>query len=178
MVYMKNLSTYVAVVIGIIVSIVFVGFAMTSAHGTGLTLEEMVDGGFVDIGVSVTEITDDTSAVFDFSLFETEGGEEVAFTDIWVRLVRDDTTVFASGIHNARLGGALMTYTFPTAGSYNLIVRFQDDGRAVAQATFPLEVKKGKNDTTQQNIQFAVAGLLGAIVALAGHMFIRKIRHA
>ena len=166
----------IAIAVGVAVALGFVGYTVADAHGSGLTLESVVDGGFIDIGVSATELTNDNSVVFDFGLYDTEGGEPQAFTDVWVRLVRDDATVFASGIYNARLGGALMTYHFPYAGDYELIARFQNDGTAIATGTFDLTVADTRS-STHDGWAYAIAGAVGAVFALVLSRIIRRRPH-
>ena len=139
MTIIKKHTKYLAVAIAIIVATLIIGGTMAYAHGLGNSLEQQVDDILVDIGYSVDEFTDDSSVVFDFEIVDSEK-EQIDFTDVWVRLVKDKSTVLATGVHNGRLGGAIMTYKFPEAGEYTLSARFQNGKDAVAEAEFPLTV--------------------------------------
>lgn len=125
------------------------------AHGFGESFEEQVGDILVDIGYSTEEFITDTSTIFDFEILDNEG-REIAFTDVWVRIVGEDTTVFASGIRNGRLGGSIMTYIFPKAGSYELSARFQKDGEKIAEATFPLVVLEGEDAPSQNPLSLLI----------------------
>ena len=149
-----------AVLVMAIGSLAFITFAL--AHGTGASLEQQTEGGFVDIGYSPEEITSDTSVVFDFSLLAEPEGKEIEFSDVWVRFVTNDSTVFATGVHNARIGGALLTYRFPEAGEYTLVTRFQNNGVSIAEVEFPISVITGGHGT-DANLVAAAALVVGLV---------------
>lgn len=112
----RTTSTYIAVTIAVVTAALFVAIPFASAHEFGSSFEAEIEDGMIDIGYSVEEFTDDTSVIFDFEVVDANK-DEIPFTDVWVRLVRDKSTVLATGVHNADLGGSLLTYKFPSAGS-------------------------------------------------------------
>lgn len=148
---------------------------MVSAHGSGESFELESGGYLMDIGYSVEEFTDDSSVIFSFELKDKEGSV-VEFTDVWVRIVEDTATVLATGVHNADLGGALMTYKFPSSGEYKLSARFQNNGENVAEGVFPLTVEQGTADIEgDRGILYAVFALLvGLALGLIPFILIRR----
>jgi hypothetical protein len=155
----------------ILILVIPVAFAL--AHGTGESFEAESNGYLVDVGYSVSEFNADSSVVFDFGL-KNEDGEDAKFSDVWVRVVRGDATVFAGGVHNARFGGATMTYTFPSAGEYELSVRFQEDGKSIAESSFPLVVEAHNNTPKNAGVNdVTVAIIFGALGVIVGGAFIR-----
>ena len=171
----KKQGRYFAVAIAVILTGLFIGSTMVSAHGVGSSFEEQVGETLVDIGYNVEDFTTDTSVVFDFSIKNDEG-RELPFTDVWVRIVRDKSTVFATGIYNASLGGAIMTYTFPGTGEYELSARFQDDGKSIVEATFPLVVTSGASRLGENGsvIVSVLSFFGGAILSMMIFAFMRR----
>jgi len=163
----KKQTQYVAVAISIIVTVLFVGIALVRAHGSGASFEKQVDDVLIDVGYSVEEFSTDSSVVFDFGLKDSTE-TKVLFTDVWVRIVKDTSTVFATGVHNARLGGAIMTYTFSESGNYELSVRYQNDGESVAAAVFPLSVEKSSNGKGDEisSLKNLILGFLGVLLVV------------
>ena len=77
----------------------------------------------------------------------------------------DGATIFASGIENARLGGALMTQFFSREGAYELHVRYQNGIESVAEAMFPFEVVRGTSEARGGNgALYSAAGFFGGIL--------------
>lgn len=151
---------------------------MVSAHGSGESFELESEGYLMDIGYSVEEFTDDSSVILSFELKNKEGSA-VEFTDVWVRIIEDTSTVFATGVHNADLGGALMTYKFPSSGDYKLSARFQNNGESLVEGVFPLTVVKGSSESGGANSLFySTLGLLGGLVLGAFLVtFIRRLKN-
>jgi hypothetical protein len=55
--------------------------------------------------------------------------------------VHESGTVFATGLKHQKFGPTTLLYRFPQAGEYTLDVSYRtEEGRAIAQASFPLEV--------------------------------------
>jgi len=161
----KKQSQYIAVALSIIITILFVGATIVRAHGSGASFEKQVENMLVDIGYSVEEFSTDSSVVFDFGLKDANEAA-VEFTDVWVRIVKDTSTVFATGVHNARLGGAIMTYVFPESGDYELSVRYQNDGENISETTFPIVVKEKKDEEESNHFGILMLAALGLICAL------------
>lgn len=135
--------------------------AFALSHGTGSTLEKQVGDVLVDIGYDAAELSAGTPVRFDFALTsgDTEP-EDVPFRSIWVRIVRENTTILATGIHASALGRPTLLYAFPEKGSYELVVRYEGEEKSVAEASFPLSVAPGENGSTDTSILWGLGGLL------------------
>ncbi|MEX2008011.1 MAG: hypothetical protein WD850_00730 [Candidatus Spechtbacterales bacterium] len=150
------------------------------AHGTGASFEADVDQYRIDVGYEPEQMSVDIATLFDFLLQDRQTGEDVAFSDVWVRISQGNQTVFASGVARPRFGTTTLTYLFPRAGSYELSVRFQNQGEAIVESTFPLTVKEGVSDiktlsekkSTILPVTLAFAG--GAVIAGAATLFMRR----
>jgi hypothetical protein len=114
------------------------------AHGDGQSFETVVGQYKVDIGYDVVSFRAAETVRFDFDVTTEAGGETVAFSDAWVRIVKENKTVFASGIHKPIIGKTGMTFTFPEGGEYQLSVRFQNNSQSVTEATFQVTVESSK----------------------------------
>jgi len=131
-------------------------------HATGESLEQEVDGYLIDIGYSVTEFIANSAVVFEFNLLN-ENDEFVDYSNVWLRIVKDDRTILATGIHNAEFGGARITYIFTEPGAYEISARYEEGVDSIAEATFPIEVLPNPNGGSGNvNIIFLViAGIVG-----------------
>ncbi|PIR82859.1 hypothetical protein COU20_00045 [Candidatus Kaiserbacteria bacterium CG10_big_fil_rev_8_21_14_0_10_59_10] len=146
--------------------------AALSAHALGASFEKESGPYLIDIGYAPEEFSADRTALFEFEL--TEDGAPVPFDDVWVRITREEKTVFAGGIHNARFGGARMTYLFPKSGSYELSVRYERGLESVAEASFPLVVLPAEGGGTLRNL--ALAGIIGLLIGAAGSYALARRR--
>lgn len=114
---------------------------IAGAHGSGASLEKVVDNYLVDVGYSPAFLEAEDPIRFDFALLESsDRTKEVPFTDIWVRIEKEKKVFFAGGIAKARLGGTGVSYVFPTEGQYELFIRFQNGEESLAETSFPLSV--------------------------------------
>lgn len=151
------------------------------AHGeAGLTLTatSTTEGGFphiVDVDYDSIVIEADRFGRFNFNLFaDAERTKPVDFTDMWVRIEQDQgnkvgKTVFAGAIARPALGGDGFSFTFPESGKYILSIRYNKAnkdtlGDTVAEAEFPLEVLRSKDDNKFKFSMEFWAGLLGGLL--------------
>lgn len=115
--------------------------AAAFAHTTGASWEAKVDSYLVDVGYDTTVFTAGDSSRFDFNLFDEKTRAQEGFTHVWVRMIRDGTTLLATGIWHQPVGPTSLLYAFGEAGNYTLEVSFRDtDGNDIAVATFPITV--------------------------------------
>lgn len=110
------------------------------AHPNGTSWEQVFNQYKVDVGYDPSSFVVGEPVRLDFNVTREQGGQDVDFADVWVRIVRDETTVFATGVHKPSIGRAGMTFTFPTAGAYALHVRFEKAGESIVDASFPMTV--------------------------------------
>jgi hypothetical protein len=175
---MKSFLTPVSISISILISFCFAVLLSGSlyAHGTGESLEKIVGEYNVDIGYDPVMLEAASPSFFDFDLVTEETGERAEFTDIWVRIVESKQTIFATGVHKPSLDNTTMVYTFPEGGEYEFKVRFQNDGEALAEASFPLTIEKATTGAGLPGFIWLAAGVfVGAIAGFfAGFVRTRK----
>lgn len=114
--------------------------AFAQAHGDGASWEQVFNQYKVDVGYDPARFVVGEPVHYDFNLTTEQGGQDVEFADVWVRIMQGDNTVFASGVHKPSVGPAGMTFTFPRAGEYELNVRFEKAGESIVDAAFPVIV--------------------------------------
>ena len=134
------------------------------AHSSGASFEKEVNGYLIDIGYDPAQFTALSPSSFDFDLIDTKSSERVAFTDVWVRINQGNQALLATGVHKQNLGGATLLHTFAEGGSYELIVRYQNDGEEVVSATFPLEVLP--SDEGADSSSTGPTGILLGVIAI------------
>lgn len=110
------------------------------AHPNGTSWEQVFNQYKVDVGYDPSSFVVGEPVRLDFNVTREQGGQDVDFADVWVRVIQDGTTVFATGVHKPSIGRAGMTFTFPAAGAYSLDVRFEKAGESIVDATFPMTV--------------------------------------
>lgn len=140
-----------------------------SAHAFGESLEKEVDGYLVDIGYSTTEFVANSAVVFEFDLLD-ENEEFIDYESVWLRIVKDERTILATGIHNAEFGGARITYTFAEPGAYEFSARYEEGIDSIREATFLIEVLPNPNERGGgANIIFLfLAGIVGIAAGAIG----------
>lgn len=117
------------------------------AHGSGLTLTSTTTDFFVDVDYSDFSLYAQETGRFDFKLFkDAERTESVAFTQVWVRMLKGTEiekgeTIFSGWITRAIFGSTGMSIQFPAAGPYTMIVRYNngDDQIVEAQLAFTVD---------------------------------------
>lgn len=130
------------------------------AHGAGFSIEEEMDGFFVDIGISEEDVLANEPVRFDFLLSDMEG-LKVDFTDLWVRIYNEEGTFFAGNIHTPEFGPVGFTYVFPEAGKYMVSARYQEKGEEIVEYAAPIEVMKGNEE---ESLEFSI--VLSIIITL------------
>jgi hypothetical protein len=123
--------------------IVVIGVAPALAHTDGASIEKVVDPYLIDIGYTPELVEEGTQTRFDFSLLQVATNEEVAFDDIWVRFEKDSQVFFAGGLSKQPFGNTGLTYAFTEPGTYEVFVRFSNEGEALAESTFDFPVADG-----------------------------------
>lgn len=141
---------------------------VASAHGDTPSFQLEVGSYLIDIGYSTETPSTKDAVLFDFGI--TTSGEEVAFSDVWVKIEDEKkAVVLATGVYNAEFGGPRLSYVFPEAGTYTLFARFENEDGSLAEASFPLTVNSAEEPLDGKYL-FGLAGLivgvLGAFLAL------------
>ncbi len=121
------------------------------AHVSGSSWEQVYGDYKVDVGYDPATFVAGEPLRLDFNVVKEQGGEDVPFADVWVRLSQGNKTVFASGIHKPTLGKTGMTFTFPEAGEYLLSARFEKESGTIVEGVFPFTVQpKPVNEAEQK----------------------------
>jgi hypothetical protein len=159
-----------------------------NAHGTGLTFTATTTDYYVDVDYSDFFIVSGVSGRFDFKLFkDVDRTQPVDFTQVWVRIAKksgetEDTlfdTIFSGWIAKALFGSTGMSITLHDAGSYNLIVRYNNGDNQIVEATLPFEVVSGASKSFAPSVDFWFGLIVGAFVlgsAFAGYRFVNRRR--
>ena len=132
-----------------------IGINGAYAHGSGVTLDQVVGDYVVSLDYNATTgIYAGSLTQFAFELFSKDRSQKIDFTDIWVHLAsvdesRFNPTVFSGGITGSALTRSGMAFTFPASGSYTLSLRYEKGDEVLAEVAFPLDVLPGE-DTTKQ----------------------------
>lgn len=150
-------------------------------HATGSSWEQVYGDYKVDVGYDPTTFTVGEPQRLDFNVVKEQGGEDVQFADVWVRISQGNKTVFASGIHKPSLGKTGMTFTFPEAGDYMLSARFEGSSGTVVESSFPVTVQAlpidpvaGKSDKNKTVLLWAGWIVAAVGFGLATYVFLRK----
>ncbi len=149
-----------------IITLLFVLIAspvIAGAHGFGQTVELPSGNYMVAIDHPSPVLLAGEAEHFDFELI---GGTTTDLWDrIWVRIAPEDGGItFAGVIAQPELMKTGMSYAFPEKGRYDMTVRFQKGAMAIAEATFPVEVK-GSSPTFVVILPWAIAlfAVLGCV---------------
>ena len=147
------------------------------AHGVGLTLESVTPEGYMaylDVDALVPRQNEPTR--LDFEIRD-KGGNPMEFTDVWVRIEKEQSTIFAGPIARARLGTTGLTISLPFSGEHTVFVRFQNGETALTEVEFKLSVEKETDEGVQSKaVSTAVAGVGGVLVGSFGTLFWRRRR--
>ena len=152
-------------------------FALSvSAHGIGQKFEKEAGPYLVDIGSNTLTFRAGDIIALDFNILEKETRQNAEFTDIWMRIEKENKIFVAGGLSKARFGGTFLSYVFPEAGEYKLFVRFQNGEEVLAEMEFPLVVEERKNQQSGFSGFYSVvlSFILGGVMSAGTMLFFRK----
>lgn len=153
--------------------------ALARAHANGASWEQVFNQYKIDVGYDPARFIVGEPVHYDFNLTHEQGGQDVEFADVWVRVVQGSSTVFAGGIHKPSVGRAGMTFTFPRAGEYELNVRFEKAGESIVDAAFPIIVHTPPAEPKRKPLNpLAVAAWAGWPVALIMVTYVMRKKKA
>jgi hypothetical protein len=113
---------------------------LSLAHATGGTFETTVDEYLIDIGfVPETPVTTAVTR-FDFLLTSATSTEPIPYSDVWVRIERDEQLYFSGSITNPRIGPTGLTILLDTPGQYTVTARYLSDLTTLTETHFSLTV--------------------------------------
>jgi hypothetical protein len=155
-------------VLAVLLTIPFV----TLAHDGGLTYEVEADGYFIDIGYTA-DLTAGEPVRFDLSIFKEKGGMPLVFSDAWIR-VSGKTLLFAGPIAYGEFGKPGFTYVFPREGEYKISARFEDKGKELATAEFPLTIVGVDKGFDKRLLIELVCGMLLIVLTASTIFYFKK----
>ncbi len=153
---------------------IFVGVAVSYAHGIGLTIEGSTLEGYktyLDANTIIPYQNEPTR--LDFEIWTSEG-KPMDFTDMWVRIEKERSMIFAGPIMRARFGMTGFTTVFPFEGSYDILVRFQNGETVLGETSFKLPVAGEEAGVRKPIFSLLVSGSLGVFVGLLAMYFLKK----
>lgn len=138
----------VAIIVAAVVCAYVWNVPRVEAHGDGLSWVATSSPYVVDVGYDPNEFQAGLSARFDFILGDELSGETIEYDHVWVRLIRAESTVLATGIRQQQLGPTTLLYKFAEPGDYKIEVSFRDvEGNDLAVASFPFDIIKGSSNS-------------------------------
>ena len=185
----KSFFSYKYIFFIIIFALVFV--QNTRANGFGVTLDKQVGDYVVNVDYdAIAGIYSGDAVQFAFQLFNKDRSKQLDFGDVWVNITPEkkgqiySQSVFAGGIIGSSFPPSGMTFVFPSSGSYTLNLRYENADKAIAEASFPLEVRVGSKSSdsgsggffrlTNDFFKGAITVLIVVMVAVVGRSFFRK----
>ena len=173
-----------------IVALVFLFVQHAQANGFGVTLDQQVGDYVVNVDYdAIAGIYSGDAVQFAFQLFNKDRSQQLDFGDVWVSITPEkkgqifSQPVFDGGLVGSTFPPSGMMFVFPFAGSYTLNLRYEKDNKAIAEASFPLDVRAGSKgvDTggsffrlTNDFFKGAVAVLIVVMIFVVGRSFFRK----
>jgi hypothetical protein len=147
---------------------------LAAAHQGGASWEKEMDGYRIDVGYDPNAHVSGASDVFDFALFDAERLAPVPVDELWVRLVRDERTVLATGLRSDPVVQSTLLYAFEKEGEYVLHVSFRRGGATLAEAAFPFTVAPGERSVRGYGLYAAFGAAL--LLAALGSFYLGKAR--
>lgn len=137
--------------------------SIASAHSGGKSFTATVGSHVVDIGYEPAMFAAGTRSSFDFQLWTLEE-MPAEYDHVWVRVLRDDAALLATGVAHQSVGPTTLLYTFGEPGAYRLEASYRtDDGEEVASASFSFMV----SEAAEGDVAFDVRALaLGALLGI------------
>ncbi len=121
----------------LLIIVIYIPFSM--AH-LDFGIDKEVGDYTVDFGYSSEKIMEDKATLLAFTLIDKESRNLIQVDRIWVRFSEANNVIFTANL-NPDLDQGLITFTFPTAGEYNVTARFFQDERELAETSFTLSVE-------------------------------------
>ena len=139
---------------------------ITNAHTTEASWNVVAGEYTIDLGYDPVAIVTGSGQIFNFILWKgsDDTGTQVGYSHVWVRILRDNDTLLATGIAHQSIGPTTLLYTFDMPGAYTLEASFRNaDGEDIASATFPIAVT-----SAQGSVLPAALNPVGIISLLCG----------
>jgi hypothetical protein len=138
----------------------------TSAHSIGQTLEQEVGEYLVDIGYDTAEIMQDQEVLFNAALIQGAGTthwQYAPYDEVWIQIGPSNSEPLRAIIPVKSPSPVNLRYTFAQAKTHQLSVRFLQDGKTLADASFTLpvgEASGGVDANTMKGVYLILFGVL------------------
>lgn len=166
--------------VGLIASILFLLSVMPAfGHGLGETIEKEVGDYIVDFGYDPLSLFLGETTSVTFEIFRKEDREPVEFRNVWVRVTKDEETVFAGSLTKAFFGNTRLTLRLPETGEYQISARFEGEKEeeregeevfssveTLAEASFPLTILKGESQSFSLTPEMIIGFIAGLVLGL------------
>jgi hypothetical protein len=177
------MKKYIWIALGLIALLALVVFQLSAkpvyAHGTGLTFTATTTPYVIDVDYDSFVIESGYSGRFTYHIFsDAARTKPVDFDRVWVRIFKEsddgDETFFSGWIVKGILGATGMSYRFPNAGTYTMIVRYSaGEETNLAEGRFSLIVEKGAAEKAFRfGIEFWSGLCAGLFLALCASAFL------
>ncbi len=151
----------------------------TFAHGNENSFEKVIGAYFVDIGYTNDAVTN-SPLQLDFEIYKsnnsTSTGNKAPFSDVWLRIEKDNVTMLATGIHRPEFGNAGILYVPQKEGVYTIHFRFENDNATLVESSFDIQVASDQSIATQYTtkITYAIIGSLITVLIFIAFSIKRK----
>lgn len=151
-----------------------IGAPGAHAHESGRSVE--VDAGLYLIDVGLPDpVVAGQQTYLDFKLWQKNPADAADYTDVWVRIMKGDTLLLATGVAHLSVGSTGLLYTFPEAGAYQVSVRFEKGADSLAETEFSVKAQEGEPGQTDSGRLFAAAlGFVGGVAVLSAVLYLKK----
>lgn len=134
------------------------------AHNAlGEAMTETVDGQRIEFSYDLPEIYTNEAILFKVALEDVQAEEFISFDQAFVRISEvDGPVIWVSNLaENSREGGtAQFTGTLPSAGDYNVDVRFSRNGESFASASFNISAQPPLSSEEESSDSSGVVGMV------------------
>ncbi|MBI5457500.1 hypothetical protein HY971_02120 [Candidatus Kaiserbacteria bacterium] len=147
------------------------------AHSTDASWEATSTPYIIDIGYDPNDFQVGQSARFDFLLHNEKNENAASFDHVWVRIVRGDHTLLATGIREQQAGPTTLLYGFTVPGGYKIETSFRDKkGNDIAAASFPITVTAGSSSV--RFLPYGIGVIAFVIGVFTGAIGMRARNHS
>lgn len=148
------------------------------AHGNYELLTKDIDKYTVESTYDPLDSSLGLSSPITFYLKDKSTNSDATYQTIWVKITQGYTTVFSAPITKPDIGPTSMMFRFPKEGDYNLNLRFQNEDKFIAEASFPLKIisfETPKEEGFPKAMSLLLVGITSLVVGLSVGFFVPKM---
>lgn len=147
------------------------------AHGNFELLTRDLDKYIMEIRYDPLDSSFGLASPITFYLKEKETDADATYQTIYVKMTKQDMTVFSAPITKPDIGPTSIMYKFPEGGEYQLDVHFQNQTETIADSSFVLKIAPFENVKENQSntLQLILLGILSTVIGAAIGFFTPKL---